>query len=191
VAVRGNDMLAGEGADGAKSVVSVTACEGEGRVLSRPAEGGGSELPASEGLWRCDCGMAEVREVKNRRSRVEDRGSRIEDRGRGVEVAPTAEGVATRQGAKPPTQTEGAGSGVHGRGSKRRRGTVGEQEGQVLERRWWCAWRCCGDIVERWAAAGRGQAVANGFRGGERGCRAAAAAAAVQQTKAQRAAATA
>jgi hypothetical protein len=76
VAVRGNDMLAGEGTDGAKSLVSVTACEGEGRSLSRPAEGGWSELPVSEGLWRCDCGMAEVREVKNRGSRVEDRGSR-------------------------------------------------------------------------------------------------------------------
>jgi hypothetical protein len=70
VTVRGNDMLAGEGADGAKSVVSVRACEGEGRSLSRPAEGGESESPASEGLWRCDCGMAEVREVEDRGSRA-------------------------------------------------------------------------------------------------------------------------
>jgi hypothetical protein len=74
--VRGNDILAGEGADAAKSVVSVTGCEGEGRSLSRPADGGGSELPASEWLWRCDCGMAEVREVKDRRSRIEGRGPR-------------------------------------------------------------------------------------------------------------------
>jgi hypothetical protein len=70
VTVRGNDMLAGEGADGAKSVVSVTACEGEGRSLSRPVEGGESESPASEGLWRCDRGMAEVREVEDRGSRA-------------------------------------------------------------------------------------------------------------------------
>jgi hypothetical protein len=27
------------------------------------------------------------------------------------------------------------------------------QERQVLEQRWWFAWRGCGDIAERWAAA--------------------------------------